>query len=119
MCAYQAKYLSGVFHVTNKINKYIHMKLILFVFRLAFICNILFLVCLFIQRTHNFIHQPDINALMIILGWMAAPFINLAAFVWYVVLILNKSVVRLPKWLILINLFLLLTQFYVYLIMPI
>jgi hypothetical protein len=94
------------------------MKPLLFAARLAFLCNLLFLVCVIIQRTHDFIHQSDISNIIIILGWMVAPFLNLIVNILYGIMLLNKSAIRLPLWLGLANLFFLIAEIYVYLILP-
>jgi len=94
------------------------MKPLLFAARLAFLCNLLFLVCVIIQRTHDFIHQADISNIIIILGWMVAPFLNLLVNIWYGIMLMNKSANRLPLWLGLANLLFLLAEIYVYLILP-
>lgn len=94
------------------------MKPLLFVGRLAFLCNLLFLVCVIIQRTHDFIHQADISNVIIILGWMVAPFLNLTLNIWTSVALLNKSSFSLPIWLVVANFLFLIGQIYVYLILP-
>lgn len=94
------------------------MKSIHFAARLALICNCLFLVCLLIQRTHDFIHQKDISNVVIILGWMVAPFLNLVVNIWYGLLLLIKLTIRIPIWMALINIAILILQLYIYLILP-
>ncbi|TAH11955.1 MAG: hypothetical protein EAZ12_03060 [Sphingobacteriia bacterium] len=94
------------------------MKSVHFTARLALICNCLFLVCILIQRTHDFIHQKDISNMVIILGWMVAPFLNLVVNIWYGLLLLIKSTIRIPIWLALFNLIILMLQIYIYLILP-
>lgn len=56
--------------------------------------------------------------MVIILGWMVAPFLNLVVNIWYGLLLLIKSVIRIPIWLALVNLFILILQIYIYLILP-
>ncbi len=92
---------------------------ILFAYRVATICNVLFLFCLYQQRHPNLIDQTDFNAIIIILGWMVAPFLNLFVNGWYGVIFFKKALVRLPVWMIFFNLFLLIIQIYVYFILPI
>jgi len=94
------------------------MKPLRFTAKIAFICNLLFIVCLAIKRTYDIIHQPDINAIIILLGWMLAPFINLAVNIWIGLLLLNKKQIDLPVWLSLFNLTLLIIQIIVFLILP-
>jgi len=95
------------------------LKSILFAYRLTIICNVLFLFCLYLQRHSNLIYHTDLNAIIIILGWMVAPFLNLFVNIWYGIIIFKKAFVRLPVWMILFNLFLLIIQIYVYFILPI
>ncbi len=94
------------------------MKPLLFASRLAFICNLLFLLCFLIQHTTNFIGNKDISAMVIVMGWMVAPFQNLFVNAWYGLVLLKKSPKRLPIWLSLTNLNFLLFQFIVYFILP-
>ncbi len=94
------------------------MKPLLFASRLAFICNLLFLLCILIQRTTNFIGDKEVTAMVILLGWMVAPFQNLLVNCWYGILLLNKSDKRLPIWLWLVNLTFLFIQFIIYFILP-
>jgi len=93
------------------------MKGLLFLARLALICNVLFLVCLVIQRTQDFITIPEIKSMVIILGWFLAPFINLGANIWYLVKRIGKHPVNLPVWLAVTNLLFLLLQFFVHFIL--
>lgn len=94
------------------------MRPLLFASRLAFICNCLFLVCVAVQQTHDFIGQKDLAAIVIVLGWLVAPFQNIIVNIWYGTLLLNKSPKRLPNWLSIANLAILLVQLFVYFILP-
>lgn len=67
---------------------------------------------------HDFIHQKDISNMVIILGWMVAPFLNLVVNIWYGLLLLIKSGIKIPIWLALVNLLILQLQIYIYLILP-
>lgn len=92
------------------------MKGLLFLARLALICNLLFLVCLGIRRTHDFINIQEVNSIIIVLGWLLAPFINLAAVGAWLVKLLKKSPENLPVWLAVTNLAFLVLQFFVHFI---
>lgn len=94
------------------------MKPLLFASRLAFICNLLFILCIIIQRTSNFIGNKELSAIVILLGWMVAPFQNLLVNIWYGVILLNKKNNRLPVWLSLLNLIFLFIQLIVYFMLP-
>lgn len=94
------------------------MKGLYFFSRLAFICNLLFLVCVAIQHTHDFIARQELSGLIIILGWFTAPFLNLAVNIWQGVLLIKKRQAMLPVWLAVVNFSFLLLQFFIYFILP-
>jgi hypothetical protein len=94
------------------------MKSLSFLSRLAFICNLLFIVCLVIQRTHDFIGRQEVSHTVIVLGWFIAPFLNLFVNAWYGIRLIKKQPVLLPKWLIIVNLSVLFLQFFIYFILP-
>jgi hypothetical protein len=66
------------------------MKGLLFLARVALICNVLFLACLVLQRTPDLIGSQAVRGTMIVLGWFLAPFINLAANIGYLITRLGK-----------------------------
>lgn len=86
--------------------------------RLAFICNLLFVVCLAIQRTHDFIGRQEVSGIIVVLGWFIAPFLNLAVNIWCGILLIKRKQVVLPVWLTIANLSFLLLQFFIYFILP-
>ena len=94
------------------------MKGLLFLSRLAFICNVLFGVCVLIQRVPNFITNAAIVSTIGVLGWFLAPFLNLALNIVYVFLFTRKKRGRLPGWLMLTNFLFLLIQIFVHFIIP-
>ncbi len=94
------------------------MRPLLFATRMAFICNMLFILCLIIQRTYDFIPNKDLSGMIVLLGWIVAPIQNLIANIWYGMVLLSKSTIRLPLWLAVTNLVLLAVQFIVYIILP-
>ena len=94
------------------------MRPLLFATRMAFICNMLFILCLIIQRTYDFIPNKDLSSMVVLLGWMVAPLQNLIANIWYGSVLVSKSTIRLPKWIAVFNLSLLIIQMFVYLILP-
>lgn len=93
------------------------MRKLLFLHRLALICNLFFIVCLVLQRTHDIIPNQDIKGLIILLGWLLSPFLNLAANIWYLVLLLKKQMTTVPVWLVVTNLLFLLFQFFYHFIL--
>lgn len=91
---------------------YLHpMKLLA---KTAFICNILFLVCILVQRTHDFIGQQDLTNITVILGWIIAPFLNFILHIVVIVRWLSKKQFHLSPWLLISNFLILLIQLYIY-----
>jgi hypothetical protein len=94
------------------------MRPLLFATRMAFICNMLFILCLIIQRTYDFIPSKDLSSMVILLGWIVAPIQNLIANIWYGLVLVSKSTIRLPLWIAVTNLVFLIIQFIVFIILP-
>ncbi len=94
------------------------MRPLLFATRMAFICNMLFILCLIIQRTYDFIPSKDLSAMVVLLGWIVAPIQNLIANIWYGFVLVSKSSIRLPLWIAVTNMVLLIIQFIVLIILP-
>lgn len=94
------------------------MRPLLFATRMAFICNMLFILCLIIQRTYDFIPSKDLSAMVVLLGWIVAPIQNLIANIWYGLVLVSKSTIRLPLWIAVTNMALLIIQFIVFIILP-
>lgn len=97
------------------------MKLIAFFSRVAFICNISFLLFVFFGKMEakamtgsnsaGIEAIPFFKNLIIILGFSAIV-INLIVCIAYLVTILSKKYFLLPKWLAAINFVFLIIQFY-------
>jgi hypothetical protein len=86
------------------------MRIVLFLCRVALLCNILFFLCVTITRTKDFIHHEDVNNYIIILGWFVAPLLN---FMLNILLMLNffrKKENAIPSWLSITNFLMLLLQ---------
>ncbi|RYZ28818.1 MAG: hypothetical protein EOO10_08265 [Chitinophagaceae bacterium] len=102
----------------DKINLFgviLFMRWLLFLSRLAFICNCFFLLAVSLQLGRWFQNQ-DAEATTIIIGYFMSALLNPAAIISYLLLFfLNKSKLQVvPKWLILLNtLFLFLQIFYI------
>lgn len=92
------------------------MKGLLFLARLALICNVLFLFCLVMQRVHDLMPQGSVKSTIIVLGWFVAPFVNLAVNLWVVSARILGKAVPVPGWLTVSNLLILVLQFFVYFI---
>lgn len=78
---------------------------LLFFYRVAFICNVFFLVCLLIRYTNAdaIILQPLIK-LAAILGWIFSPVINTFCILISLIAVLKKdSGLNVPFWLIVLN----------------
>ncbi len=89
------------------------MKGLLFLSRLAFLCNLLFVICLVLRYQGDFIRQDDIKSLVGILGWFMAPWVNLAVNIGYGIRLIRKQVV--PLALAVVNGLFLLVQGYIHL----
>ncbi|HEX7692436.1 MAG TPA: hypothetical protein VF408_08600 [Sediminibacterium sp.] len=93
------------------------MRLTIFLSRFAFICNLLFVVCLLIQHTYDFIGNDAVSGGIIVLGWIVSPLLNLLTGVLY----LTRAVRRLPlgprPWLVISNLLFLAAQVFIHLIL--
>ncbi len=94
------------------------MKGLLFLYKLAFLCNLLFLVCLLMQRGHLSMGNQDIKSLLIIMGWLLAPILNLSANIWFSILLTQKKGRGLSAWLSITNFLILLVQIFIYFIQP-
>ena len=94
------------------------MKGLLFLYRLAFLCNLLFLVCLLMQRGYLNMGNQDIKSLLIITGWILAPVVNLFANIWLSILFIQKKASGLAAWLAITNFLILLVQIFIYFIQP-
>ena len=92
------------------------MRWLLFLSRLAFICNCFFLLAVSLQLGRWFQNQ-DAEAMTIIIGYFMSALLNHIAIVCYLLLFfLNKSKLQIvPKWIIVLNmLFLVLQIFYIF-----
>ncbi|OYZ55613.1 MAG: hypothetical protein B7Y11_00700 [Sphingobacteriia bacterium 24-36-13] len=78
----------------------------------------LFILCLIIQRTYDFIPSKDLSSMVVLLGWIVAPIQNLIANIWYGLVLVSKSSIRLPLWIAVTNMVLLIIQFIVFIILP-
>ncbi|MFT4154841.1 hypothetical protein [Parafilimonas sp.] len=86
-------------------------------FRLAFICNIFFIVCIIMRYTTapRYIPQPLVE-LAVILGWLA-PVINLINFVLALLLLSRIRNKQVPVWLLYVNIICFLLQIYFFFIL--
>ena len=82
----------------------------LFISRVGVICNGLFLYCLLVRHTKDFISNTDINSIIITLGWGASFFVNLFLAVILLYMIIRKQKITLPIWLLIVNMLVLVIQ---------
>lgn len=89
------------------------MRWLLFLSRLAFICNIFFLLA-FSLRLTNWIQQPDLEASILITGYfMAALFNPIVNFCYLLVFFVRRrALANLPSWLMTANILFLVMQFF-------
>ncbi len=85
------------------------MRILLFLSRVTLLCNILFLLCVIIARTKDFIHNESINNYIIILGF-SAPVLNFILTVLIIINMLRKKVNTIPAWLTITNFLFLIAQ---------
>jgi len=88
-------------------------QLYLFFYRVALICNILFVYCFIVRHTKSFINNEDINSIIITLGWGVSFFLNLILNLLFILMLTRKIKIIVPRWLVLINFLILLQQFVV------
>lgn len=94
------------------------MRAVSFFSRFAFICNIFFVVCLLVQRTHDFIGQKDISGVVITLGWFISPLLNLLVCILYTSLFLSRKPLNVATWLVVANFVFLFLQLFIHFILP-
>ena len=87
------------------------MRWLLFLSKLAFICNLLFIPA-FILQIRNFIPNQDLASYIIIIGFVFAILFNPITNLAYLILffINKKSLAIIPSWLMVINLVFLFLQ---------
>ena len=87
------------------------MRWLLFLSRLAFICNLIFIPA-FILQIRNFISDPELSSYIIIIGFVLSmlfnPIVNLCYLALY--FIKRKSLSVIPGWLIVLNILFLILQ---------
>jgi hypothetical protein len=80
------------------------MQGLLFLSRVTFICNLLFIICLLIRHTHFTL--PDAFAGFVVLaGWMLSVLLNLIITIAAVVVGVVKKNLLVPFWLVAMNTF--------------
>lgn len=87
------------------------MRWLLFLSKLAFTCNLAFLVS-FIFRATNWLSNQDIQSYIIIIGWvLSAVFNPVVVFIYLLIFwIKRKKLAIVPVWLIVMNILFLFLQ---------
>jgi len=87
------------------------MRWLLFLSKLAFICNLAFLVS-FVFKVTNWLSNHDIKAYIIIIGWVLGGIFNpIVVFIYLIVFwIKRKKLAIVPVWLIVMNILFLFLQ---------
>ncbi|MEO7210675.1 MAG: hypothetical protein ABIY35_07010 [Chitinophagaceae bacterium] len=88
-----------------------NQKLFAFTQRVAFICNIFFIGCLIMQYITLALPQFVVSV-MLMLGWVLSPIMNVIAFVFFMFSILKGDRSTFPGFLIIINTFALFYQIF-------
>jgi hypothetical protein len=94
------------------------MKGLLFLSRLALICNVLFLACLVFQHTPDLDLPQVVKGTVLVLGWFLPLFINFAVIISYLVNAIRKKVVTVPAWLTITNMLFFIAQVLIQIIFP-
>lgn len=75
------------------------MRLLVLLQRMAFLCNLLFLVCVIIMYSQNFISSKELQSYIIILGFVVSFLLNVIVNIWEAILLLNRKKSATPAWL--------------------
>jgi hypothetical protein len=81
-----------------------------FISKLAIICNAFYLLTTAFLFLSWLKIPADIANFMAVLGLEMAPFVNLVFVIWFIILLLSKKQLDLPKWQTIINFLMLLLQ---------
>ena len=93
-------------------------KWVSFLSKLAFICNLCFLLGLVIMRTHNFIPYQAVNGTVVILGTFGSIIINVILQSCLLVLRVTKKDVPVKAWLRIVNVAVFAIQIIFYFFLP-
>ena len=91
------------------------MRWLLFISRVALLCNVSFGLTMIIRYSHDFIHNQSVNNYIITLGYVAFP-LNFILNVLLLVLMFSKKNIGVPSWLSITNFIFLIAQMIVFLI---
>ncbi len=91
------------------------MRWLLFISRVALLCNVCFALTMIIRYSHDFIHNQAVNNYIITLGYVSFP-INFLMNVLLLVMMFSKKNIGVPSWLSITNFIFLIAQLIVFLI---
>jgi hypothetical protein len=96
------------------------MRWLLFLSKLAFICNIAFLIS-FVFRVTNWLTNHDLEAYIIIIGWGLSILFNPLVTLCYLIFfwVKRKALAVVPAWLIVMNILFLILQLVFFLVINI
>jgi hypothetical protein len=94
------------------------MRWLLFLSKLAFICNLAFLVS-FVFRVTSWLDNHDIKSYIIIIGWVLSVVFNPVANICYLFVfwVKRRGLAIVPAWLVVMNILFLILQLIFFLIM--
>ena len=101
----------------NTTNSMVAYKTILFFERVAFICNVFFLLCVLVRFT-NILPAEFIPSFIIILGWVLSFFLNVISMIIKIVLLFKYGKLHLPVWINAVNMLCFIIQIFLYFILP-
>ena len=81
-----------------------------FISKLAIICNAFYLFTTAFLFLSWLKIPADVANFMAVLGLEMAPFVNLLFVIWFIIHLIRKKTIDLPKWQTIINIFMLLLQ---------
>ncbi len=90
------------------------MRWLLFLARVAFICNVLFLVCVIVLFTKDFIQIEFLKSIIIVLGWFLAFPINFIVNATEILLALSRKPSPTHNWLRIFNFVVFFSQILIY-----
>jgi hypothetical protein len=81
------------------------MRWLLFLARVAFICNLFFIACVYFRYSGTIVNQ-SLQSFIVVVGWLLAPIITVITNVTLFTLVLLKKnpQAAIPPWLIVFNL---------------
>ncbi len=85
------------------------MRLLSFLARVSFICNLFFILCLLIKYTHLPIPKA-LDGFVIVVGWILSVILNVVVNALLVTYLLNKDYHQIGIWINIFNLFCFLFQ---------